>query len=350
MASSQEVPGDGGQKQAERPAKKGKSICRLCREAGGICTLGYRKTHERSDPQCRLHGTVGGGQGPLRRKSQDKAPGGKLNREQDEPAPPGATERALHSGGKGPSRRSKQARRLDGPTMRAKLREILKVHVTWRRRPLRWSPMRGRHYDEALQRHHTDAEEDQLRGEHADRVRNKELYRKAVVVLRFLRNRGGSPSKFLDKVSSDVRWIDKVHDACWEKWGNNPPRAGGSEDYSEEILELSTPEWLDTEEGEAPPTTPPCLSSSSGEEEASGDVLLGEPVPTGTDTSLGEQIPVTPEWPWANERPPLPRRGELASHPRVYSGRVKEAWKVHSKLAFRAKRRRLRQQNRWRGR
>ena len=30
--------------------------CRLCREAGGICTPGYRKMHVRQDPACRLHG------------------------------------------------------------------------------------------------------------------------------------------------------------------------------------------------------------------------------------------------------------------------------------------------------
>ena len=29
---------------------------RLCREAGGICAPGYRKTHVRQDPACRLHG------------------------------------------------------------------------------------------------------------------------------------------------------------------------------------------------------------------------------------------------------------------------------------------------------
>ena len=38
-------------------------MCRLCRFAGGICQVGFRKTHERSDPQCRLHGVIGRGTG-----------------------------------------------------------------------------------------------------------------------------------------------------------------------------------------------------------------------------------------------------------------------------------------------
>ena len=34
-------------------------ICRLCRYAQGICQAGFRKNHERTDPQCRLHGVEG---------------------------------------------------------------------------------------------------------------------------------------------------------------------------------------------------------------------------------------------------------------------------------------------------
>ncbi|OLP95545.1 Eukaryotic translation initiation factor isoform 4G-2 [Symbiodinium microadriaticum] len=59
--------------------------------------------------------------------------------------------------------------------------------------PLDWhSTTRGRHYDEALERYHTDAEE----------------------------------------VAKDTAWVDKIHE------------------YSDEILDLSTPEWLNTEDGE----------------------------------------------------------------------------------------------------
>ena len=108
--------------------------------------------------------------------------------------------------------------------------------------------------------------------------------------------------------------------------------------------------------------------------EAASDVQLGRQIPVtperlsplggdgdeaASDVQLGGQIPVTPEWPWRDDRPPLPgrrglpklvtkARGEpLVSHPPVYSGRLKEAWKVHSKLAFREKRRDLRRQGRW---
>ena len=34
-------------------------VCKLCRFALGICQTGYRKVHERADPQCRLHGVEG---------------------------------------------------------------------------------------------------------------------------------------------------------------------------------------------------------------------------------------------------------------------------------------------------
>ncbi|CAE7783522.1 unnamed protein product [Symbiodinium microadriaticum] len=151
--------------------------------------------------------------------------------------------------------RSRGDRQWTGPKMRARLRELLKVEVVWGRRPLRWSPTKKRHYDQALARHHTDAEEQQLQGEHADRVQSKLLYRKALEVFRFLRTFGGKPVKFLQQVAKDTRWIEKVHTACW--WGDQPPVGGGSEDYSEEIVELPTSEWLNTEEGEQSPYTPP---------------------------------------------------------------------------------------------
>ena len=42
----------------ERAGPEGK-VCKLCRFALGICQTGFRKIHERSDPQCRLHGVEG---------------------------------------------------------------------------------------------------------------------------------------------------------------------------------------------------------------------------------------------------------------------------------------------------
>ena len=243
----------------------------------------------------------------------------------------------------------------------------------WRRRPLRWSPQTKRHYDQALARHHTDAEEDQLQGEHADRVQNKLLYRKALEVLRFLRKFRGSPS------SSCSRWPKTpggLTKSSRNKWGDQPPgrwrvrglfggdcrafytrmaqhRRGGK-------VTLYTPEadiprevasnLLDHSalEGERTPLTPPSPTSAP---RGTTDASEGE-------QRLGEQIPVTPEWPWEDEREPLPRRrarqetptaqGEaLSSHPRVYGGRVKEAWEIQSKLAYREQRRLRRRQGTW---
>ena len=65
------------------------------------------------------------------------------------------------------------------------------MEVVWGRRRLRWSPARGRHFDQALARHHTDAEEQQLQREHADRVKSKLLHKKVLEVFRFLRTFGG---------------------------------------------------------------------------------------------------------------------------------------------------------------
>ena len=36
---------------------RSKKTCRICRQGGGICQQGFRKTHERADPACRFHGT-----------------------------------------------------------------------------------------------------------------------------------------------------------------------------------------------------------------------------------------------------------------------------------------------------
>ena len=243
MASSQENPVEKGGQTA-----KTKGVCRLCREAGGTCVTGYRKTHDRSDPLCRLFGVLGGGKERLhvRPLPQQKA----KNQAGDRPSTSrkGDTERQV--------KKKEKMRRWTGTALRGRLRQILHVKPVWGDRPLRWSPRRGRHYDEALERYHTDAEEAQLQREHAERVQSKELYGKANETLRFLRANGGQPTKFLDKVAKDTAWVDKIHDACWRKWGNQPPRGGGSEEYSDEILDLSTPEWLNTEDGEWVPTTP----------------------------------------------------------------------------------------------
>ena len=44
--------------------------CKLCRLGEGICAIGFRKSHEWSDPQCRLHGSTAKGNGPRSRPVQ----------------------------------------------------------------------------------------------------------------------------------------------------------------------------------------------------------------------------------------------------------------------------------------
>ena len=51
-------------------------MCKLCRFAGGICQVGFRKNHERSDPQCRLHGVTGRGSGARPSKADTSPKGG----------------------------------------------------------------------------------------------------------------------------------------------------------------------------------------------------------------------------------------------------------------------------------
>ena len=115
---------------------------------------------------------------------------------------------------------------------------------------------------------------------------------RALEVFRFLRTFGGKPVKFLQQVAKDTKWIEKVHTACREKWGDQPPVGGGSEDYSEEIVELSTSEWLNTEEGEQSPYTPP---SADRPQDDAGNLL-------GHSTQEGERAPVAPPSPTSVER------------------------------------------------
>ena len=202
--------------------KKGKGVCRLCREAAGVCTLGPRKTHDRSDPHC-----VGDTALPVHREhwARERPDQGRGDRA---PMPAAVSDPPRGGGPRGRRKhaRSRGDRKWTGPKLRARLRELLKVEVVWGCRPLRWSPTRKRHYDQALARHYTDVEEQQLQGEHADRVQSKLLYRKALEVFRFLRTFGGKPVKFLQQVAKDTRWIEKVHTACCEKWGDQPPGGG----------------------------------------------------------------------------------------------------------------------------
>ena len=57
-------------------------VCRICRYADGVCTAGFRKHHERADPQCRLHGSSSRGNRPAR-------PQVPALREEEEPQPAG---------------------------------------------------------------------------------------------------------------------------------------------------------------------------------------------------------------------------------------------------------------------
>ena len=57
--------------------------CKLRRYGGGVCATGYRKAHQRSDPECRLHGSTKKGSGPVRSRSP------KMNPQSEEPSPVG---------------------------------------------------------------------------------------------------------------------------------------------------------------------------------------------------------------------------------------------------------------------
>ena len=49
-------------------------VCRICRYADGLCTTGFRKTHERADPMCRLHGSTSRGTVPPARAKASARP------------------------------------------------------------------------------------------------------------------------------------------------------------------------------------------------------------------------------------------------------------------------------------
>ena len=49
-------------------------VYRICRYADGVCTIGFRKTHERADPMCRLHGSTSRGTVPPARAKASARP------------------------------------------------------------------------------------------------------------------------------------------------------------------------------------------------------------------------------------------------------------------------------------
>ena len=67
--------------------------CRICRYGGGTCVIGFRKTHDRRDPQCRLHGdTTKANVPPERLRSRSLQGGGTPATQSPTPRgePPGA--------------------------------------------------------------------------------------------------------------------------------------------------------------------------------------------------------------------------------------------------------------------
>ena len=112
-------------------------------------------------------------------------------------------------------------------------------------------------------RYHPDAEEGVTAAGAQGQSAGKQWCKKIVLAVRYLRTNGRNLRKLLDKVAKDATLVDKIYAGCLDKWGNVPPAAGGSEDYSDEILDLSTPEWLDTAQGEAEPVTPSGTPSST---------------------------------------------------------------------------------------
>ena len=87
-------------------AAEGDAICKLCRLAEGMCAVGFRKRHERSDPQCRLHGVTGQASGAMPARPHPKAPAATgdattasstLHNEQDEDPPATQRERAVQN-------------------------------------------------------------------------------------------------------------------------------------------------------------------------------------------------------------------------------------------------------------
>ena len=70
-------------------------VCRICRYADGVCTTGFRKTHERADPMCRLHGSASRGTVPptrakaSARPTQEPPPVEQEGEEEHQPKPVG---------------------------------------------------------------------------------------------------------------------------------------------------------------------------------------------------------------------------------------------------------------------
>ena len=138
-------------------------------------------------------------------------------------------------------------------------------------------------------------------------------------------------------------------------------------------MSIQTPEWVNTEEGEQSPFTPP--PSADRPQDDAGN-LLGHSTQEGSEHLL--RLPHQPLCQGGQQmqtrvsKSPLHQNSHgrtrdltaspscstrssnnctggsaLSSHPRVYGGRVIQAWKIQSKLAYRAQRRLRRQQGTW---
>ena len=62
--------------------------CKLCKFGDGVCVQGFRKQHERTDPNCRLHGVTDRGNSRPRQSSEKVASSGQPPPAGDATQPP----------------------------------------------------------------------------------------------------------------------------------------------------------------------------------------------------------------------------------------------------------------------
>ena len=200
----------------------------------------------------------------------------------------------------------------------------------------------GRHV--SLGRNYTSAEEDQVARELREACDMDSLQTKAKALLELYRRRGRHPRKLIMNLAYDPFSAEPLWEEAVARWG-------------EQAVELQGPHSDQTalaywnEAGDIKAVAPPLPSSPRTDEGASSDSTSDEESnntnvdTTAGDVNLGARAPVTPEWPRRRGNAASSSRiwGNMAADPHVYRGRWKPAWKVKSKLQWRAKRQRRRQ-------
>ena len=237
----------------------------------------------------------------------------------------------------------------DTATWHRLIEKFVPVETTWLSRPLLLQKGEGggeddTFFDVSLGRNYTSAEGDQVARELREAREMDSLQTKARAVLELYRRRGRHPRKLIMNLAYDPFSAEPLWEEALARWGEQAVEPQGPHSHQTALAY-----W--NEAGDIKAVTPPLPSSPRTDGGASSHSTSDEENnntnvdTTAGDVNLGARAPVTPEWPRRRRNAASSSRiwGNMAADPHVYRGRWKPAWKVKSKIQWRADRQRRRQ-------